>query len=66
MAPIHNDARKTATTVTAQTTRDAESMLRDLAFVLKMTRQVKDEIVGVGGPVNRIAAIDMTAVPVGV
>ncbi len=34
----------TKTAATAQNTTDAEKLLRDMAFVLKLTRRVKDEM----------------------
>ncbi len=42
MTPITSTAR---VTTTAQTTHvDAEKLLRDMAFVLKLTRRVKEEM----------------------
>ena len=41
MTPITSTARVAAT---AQTTVDAEKLLRDMAFVLKLTRRVKEEM----------------------
>ncbi len=41
MTPITNTARVTTTT---STTTDAEKLLRDMAYVLKLTRRVKEEM----------------------
>jgi len=41
MTPITSTARATTT---AQTTVDADKLLRDMAFVLKLTRRVKEEM----------------------
>ena len=46
MTPITNTARaaKTALTATATDTATAEKLLRDMAFVLRLTRRVKEEM----------------------
>lgn len=56
MAPIHTQARKVTSTTPASP--EAHAFLHDLAFVLKLTRQVSDEIRGEHKPVNRIAALE--------
>jgi hypothetical protein len=43
MTPITNTARATQTTPAAATTA-AENLLRDMAYVLKLTRRVKEEL----------------------
>lgn len=58
MAPIHTQARKDAPAAKTTDTREAEALLRDLAFVLKMTRSVSAEIRGTDKPVNRIAHLN--------
>lgn len=42
MTAITNTARVAATTTVSN--REAEKMLRDVAFVLKLTRRVKEEM----------------------
>ncbi|MBP3958009.1 hypothetical protein J8F10_22365 [Gemmata sp. G18] len=41
MTPITSTAR---ITTTASTTTDAEKLLRDMAYILKLTRRVKEEM----------------------
>ncbi|MCZ2344512.1 MAG: hypothetical protein LC104_22365 [Bacteroidales bacterium] len=58
MIPISTQARKDAPATKTTDTREAEALLRDLAFVLKMTRSISAEIRGTGKPVNRIAHLN--------
>lgn len=58
MTKIHTQARKNASTAKTTDTREAEALLRELAFVLKMTRSLSAEIRGEGKPVNRIAHLN--------
>lgn len=44
MCNINNEAQAATTAQTTQPTRSVEEMLRDIAFVLRMTRQVKAEM----------------------
>ena len=44
MCNINNEAQAATTAQTTKPTRSVEEMLRDIAFVLRMTRQVKAEM----------------------
>ena len=61
MTPTTLTARTRETTARTQTAPSADALLRDVAFVLQMTRRVKDEMHGgrptprAGRPVNRVA-----------
>lgn len=44
MCNFNNDAQTATTAQTIKPTRPVEDMLRDIAFVLRLTRQVKAEL----------------------